>query len=127
MINPTNKIIRVYRIINNLNTKIYIGSTNRKLVIRFKQHLYDANHLNNKLYNYMNELGLNNFFIELISIYNTQYPLYYTQLEINKYNHKQLLNTKVNIITDMKKYEILTKDDILFTVEYLNLEKKVSF
>jgi len=35
-------ICRVYKIINSIDNKIYIGSISQTLVKRFKQHLYDA-------------------------------------------------------------------------------------
>jgi len=51
-------ICRVYKITNNIDNKIYIGSTSQTLLNRFKQHLYDATkNCTIKLYIHMHELG----------------------------------------------------------------------
>ena len=54
------------RLDNNL---IYVGSTIKHLYERWNQHLYRAHKINhsnkNLLYNKMNEIGINYFYIEL--------------------------------------------------------------
>lgn len=60
----------IYKIINSVNDKVYIGQTIRSLEVRFKQHLYDAKRYkdksNSKLYNAMNKYGDNKFSITIV-------------------------------------------------------------
>lgn len=60
--------ICVYKIFNTINEKVYIGSTTN-LNSRIVQHRYDSiNRPNNcpKLYNAINNIGSNNFYIEIL-------------------------------------------------------------
>ncbi len=59
----------VYKIINKLNGKIYVGKTTENLETRWSQHMYalkreDRN--NRPLYRAMNKYGISNFYIECI-------------------------------------------------------------
>jgi len=84
---------RVYKIINNIDDKIYIGSTSQTLVQRFKKHLYIATQNNTiKLYIHMRKLGFEHFIIELICEQFTSNPTFLEQLELNKYDNDMLLN-----------------------------------
>ena len=59
----------IYKIINNINGKFYIGKTNFTLEKRFKQHISDSKRDRCKdrpLYRAMNKYGVNNFNIELL-------------------------------------------------------------
>jgi len=86
-------IYRVYKITNTIDDKIYIGSTKKTLVERFKKHLYDATCNGTiKLYIHMRKLGFEKFNIELVQEEFTSYPKYLEQLEINKYDKSILLN-----------------------------------
>jgi len=59
-------ILRIYKIINTKNNFIYIGSTYRLLFIRFEEHIRKAKKgSNNKFSNYMREICIENFKIEL--------------------------------------------------------------
>ena len=63
---------KIYCIRNTINDMIYIGSTCQKLSQRMTNHRSDMNkptHQNMKLYKAMNELGKENFYIELIEEY----------------------------------------------------------
>jgi len=85
---------RVYKIINTIDDKIYIGSTSKTLEERFKQHLYDATRNNTiKLYNHMRYLGFEHFRIELICERFTSNYRFLEQCEINRYDDSVLLNT----------------------------------
>ena len=62
---------KVYKVINDLNDKIYIGSsTNALLSSRMNLHRMACKNIsgrrNSKLYNYMRELGIEHFKIETI-------------------------------------------------------------
>jgi len=49
---------RVYKIINTIDDKIYIGSTSKTLVERLKEHLYNATfNTTIELYKHMRYLG----------------------------------------------------------------------
>ena len=58
----------IYKIINHLNDKVYIGKTIRSIQIRWKEHKQDCfnKEKDNKLYRAMRKYGLENFSIEII-------------------------------------------------------------
>lgn len=59
----------IYKIVNDVNNKLYIGKTEFSLEKRFKEHCRDAfrsNSLNRPLYSAMRKYGIENFHIELI-------------------------------------------------------------
>lgn len=68
----------VYKIVNKVNNKFYIGKTTQTLLERFSNHLSEARRwqscldsntsfgYNSKLYPAMNKYGYDNFYIELI-------------------------------------------------------------
>lgn len=61
----------IYKIINDINNKIYIGQTTCSLNHRWAEHKREAKILihNNKLYNAMHNLGIEHFTINLIEEY----------------------------------------------------------
>ena len=59
---------KIYKVVNKLNSEIYVGSTTLDLEKRMIKHKCDAKqrpHLS-KFYTYMSELGIDDFDIELI-------------------------------------------------------------
>lgn len=57
----------VYKIINKVNGKLYIGKTEKTLEIRWASHVkHYRNKVNRRLYDSMNKHGIDNFSIELI-------------------------------------------------------------
>ena len=57
----------IYKIVNDINSKVYIGQTTYTLEDRFKQHLFSAHHqAPYKLYRAMNKYGIEHFHIILI-------------------------------------------------------------
>jgi len=96
-------ILKIYRIVNNINNFIYIGSTYKLLYIRFEKHIRNAKGgSNNKLYNYMREIGIENFKIKLIKEIEMKLPEEYEQEEINKLNPNILLNSQDAFAIDEK-------------------------
>ena len=72
---------KIYKVINKLNSEIYVGSTTLDLDKRMIKHKCDAKqrpHLS-KFYTFMNETGIDNFEIELIEDYPCE-----TQEELRK-------------------------------------------
>ena len=55
----------IYKIINDINDKVYIGQTSYSLETRFKEHLYKVN-LDRPLYRAMRKYGIDKFHIQLI-------------------------------------------------------------
>lgn len=56
----------IYKIINNINNKIYVGQTSQTIEIRFKRHYYDSKRIRERkrpLYNAFNKYGFENFSI----------------------------------------------------------------
>ena len=57
---------KMYNILNNIDGEIYVGSTMNTLSRRMAHHRSEAKrNPQNKLYNHMNALGVENFYIEL--------------------------------------------------------------
>lgn len=84
----------IYKIVNDVNDKIYIGQTRRTLNIRWSQHkngIYNKNTYNNTLYKAMRKYGENKFSIEEIcKIYNKDKDKLIKELdELEKYYIKQ--------------------------------------
>ena len=86
---------KLYKILNYIDAEIYVGSTVNTLSQRMSHHRSDAKRKPQyKLYKHMNELGVDNFYIELIENYpcNDVYELraregYYIR-EIGTFNIK---------------------------------------
>lgn len=59
----------IYKIVNNVNNKLYIGKTYKTIEQRYKQHCRDSknkNYYNRPLYRAMNKYGIENFSVELV-------------------------------------------------------------
>lgn len=57
----------IYKIVNAVNGKLYIGKTEKTLVQRWAIHVKNCNNkVNRRLYDAMNKYGIDNFHIELI-------------------------------------------------------------
>lgn len=85
----------IYKIINLVNKKIYIGETIRTIDIRWKQHIYKSkNGANGHLYAAMRLYGIDNFTVEEIERCSTEdrferetyYISKFNSLEPNGYN-----------------------------------------
>lgn len=64
----------IYKIVNNINNKIYIGKTNLTVEKRWKEHCFDSTKKTKEkrpLYSAMNKYGIDNFSIEQIERVNT--------------------------------------------------------
>ena len=60
----------LYKIVNQINNKVYIGKTYTSLEKRFKDHMYDATRYPNRpLYLAFNKYGIENFTIESIGTF----------------------------------------------------------
>ena len=78
---------KIYKISNDFNNDIYIGSTCDDLKKRFSYHKYDRhkpNKLHLPLYKLMNEIGFERFRIDLIELYPSKdvYDLRHTKRRI---------------------------------------------
>jgi len=60
---------KIYKIVNTVNEKIYIGSTVTALYRRMKDHRQQAKTRTSKFYSAMRRHGVENFKIELIKDY----------------------------------------------------------
>lgn len=79
----------IYKIVNNINGKIYIGSTRAGLIKRWCNHKWDArNRINNGLlYKAMNKYGIDNFKIEeIFNVLESRYLELYEKEFILRYN-----------------------------------------
>jgi len=88
-------ILRIYKIFNTKNNFIYFGCTYKLLYIRFEEHIRKAKGgSNNKFYNYVREIGIENFKIELIKEVEMKLPEEYDQEEIDKINPNIILHSQ---------------------------------
>lgn len=84
----------IYKIVNDVNDKVYIGQTTSSLQIRYQQHLTEARkNTQRKLYIAMNEIGVNHFSIQEIEDCGEdeldareKYWIHYYDSMINGYN-----------------------------------------
>ena len=60
-------VLSIYKIVNDVDDFIYVGSTFSSLNKKFREHLILANlNKQQKIYIHMNKIGINKFRIELI-------------------------------------------------------------
>ena len=100
---------KIYCIRNTINDMIYIGSTCQKLSQRMTNHRSDMNkptHQNMKLYKAMNELGKENFYIQLVEDYPCENieQLLKRETEL-MLEHKADLNKNKNGRTVLERYK----------------------
>ena len=101
IINIKNEVIigRVYKITNNVDDMVYIGSTVKPLVKRLGDHIYDYKRAiyKMKLYDHFTEIGVENFEMELLEWKQVKNMNELHRLEqdwMEKENPKHLLNSK---------------------------------
>lgn len=56
----------IYKIVNHINNKVYVGQTTRSLKKRWRRHLSDVNKLDYPIYKAMRKHGVENFSVEEI-------------------------------------------------------------
>lgn len=76
----------IYKIINNINKKVYIGQTKRTIEIRWKQHLREYKDKDYALYKAMRKYGIENFTIEVIENCSEEELNEKEEFYIRKYN-----------------------------------------
>ena len=60
---------KIYKVLNALDDEVYVGSTTQALAQRMWKHRRNATHRNTKFYQHMNDIGITNFYIDLICPY----------------------------------------------------------
>ena len=90
---------KVYKITNTLNDKIYVGSSNNQyLCSRMNSHRQMCKDLsgrrNTKLYNFMREIGIENFQIELVEKFQCETK---QQLREREQHHIDILKPELNM------------------------------
>ena len=106
---------KVYKIVNNIDNMIYIGSTTTRLCQRMNVHRCHMRNNNNNatLYKHMRELGLENFTIVLIEDYscNSKDQLLRRERYIFDLHDKQvLLNSNRPIVTCVERIQYNKKN-----------------
>jgi hypothetical protein len=88
-------ILRIYKIINDINEMIYVGSTYQTLANRFSAHKSKARSgSTTSIHTTMREIGIDNFRIELIKTIEMKTIQEYEQEEMNKFDPNLLINDK---------------------------------
>ena len=120
MMNVIEDIIsgRVYMIYNVKTPHIYIGSTTQTLHDTWMNHMEDMKTSNSKLYNFMREIGIENFRMKIIDYKEIETEEQLRLLEqyyINKYDVGIMLN-EININERMRSflrnYRDTSKDEV---------------
>ena len=112
---------KIYKIVNNIDNMIYIGSTTTKLCYRMSIHRchMEYNNNNSTLYQHMRKLGIDNFKIVLIEEYpwsNKDQLLRRERYIIELHNKQILLNinrpnrTNIERLQQMKNWHIDNKE-----------------
>jgi group I intron endonuclease len=79
-------IYQVYVIVNTLNGKMYVGSTQRNLKIRWQRHIAKANEgVSGKLQKAIRKYGKDNFDIRIIETYPTKEAMFTGEIEYITY------------------------------------------
>jgi hypothetical protein len=101
--------ITVYKLKNNVDDKIYIGSTVKHLPYRLAEHRCDSRRYNTPLYKYMREVGEDNWDIEEIinvDVNDKKEQREYERNILNEYiNTGKCLNTYSPITTKEERRE----------------------
>jgi hypothetical protein len=85
---------KIYKIVNDIDQLIYVGSTIKSLNIRFTEHKCHAKlHPERKIYKHFMKLGIDHFEIKLIKNYPCSGR---TALDIEEERYKLLLNAQLN-------------------------------
>jgi len=101
------KNAKIYKITNDYNNDIYVGSTCNTLIRRFSVHKCDARKHNDRaLYNLINEIGESRFRIELIEDYPCEDKYQLRQREGYFIRLFGTLNMKIAGRTDQEYHQI---------------------
>ena len=85
---------KIYKIVNDIDDQIYVGSTILQLNIRFTKHIYASKlYPERKLYKHFTKLGVEHFKIILIKNYPCNNK---TELAIEEERYKLMLNAQLN-------------------------------
>lgn len=115
----------VYCIKNKINNKIYIGSTQQTLAKRLYKHKYDASRMERSilLYNEINEIGKDNFYIEPLEELKNTTLKELRQCEGKHISKQQAVLNQRKAGRDPKEYYIDKKD--MFKERYENNLEKI--
>ena len=101
---------KVYKIVNNIDNMIYIGSTTCHLCSRMNVHRCNTrNNKNATLYKHMHKLGIRNFYIVLIENYscsNKDQLLWHEWYIFDLHDKKILLNSNRPSTTCIEKKQL---------------------
>ena len=105
----------IYKIVNDVNNEVYVGSTEMKLSQRFschKRHCIFEKFKNYPLYKLMNDIGFNHFQIELLEEVEFE-----TKMELRKIEGQYILNfgtlNKMVAGRSNKEYYEINKETLL--------------
>jgi group I intron endonuclease len=119
---------QIYSIRNKIDTLIYIGSTCQPLYKRFHQHKISSKTQSFKLYKHFKDIGIDNFYIELIENFPCKdknelraKEQYYCRL-YDTFNNG--LNKISAIVDDIRKKEVKERDKKKMK-EYNNNNRKI--
>ena len=118
---------KIYKITNDYNDHVYVGSTCDALSKNFSKHKSDSQYRKNPLYNLINEIGFERFRIELICNYPCEDKY---QLRQKTSEYIRLYGKELNLQSDEKNEERKKqKEDKHHEIQMKvkeNLEKRIN-
>jgi hypothetical protein len=118
---------KIYKITNDFNDEVYVGSTCNTLDKRFLGHKYDSkkkNLLNLPLYKLMNEIGFERFRIELICDFPCEERYQLREKEGEFIRQLGTLNNKVECRTQKEYYHENKAKYLEYHKEYVEKNKE---
>ena len=103
---------KIYKIINDIDDCVYIGSTTERLSSRMAKHRFDINRHNGRIYQHMRKYGTENFHIVLIRNYpctSKEELVKEERREFDLYDKNVLLNIYRPYINSIEKQELIAK------------------
>ena len=117
-------LLRVYKIVNDVDEYVYIGSTTKDLATRLEQHITNAETgKEGKLYDHMRRIGINHFIMQLLKNVEMKSRYEFEQYEIEKQDPNLLLNSRCE---NNSEYWTKNKDKINIRCRELRHMKKLS-
>ena len=124
----------IYKIINKINNKIYIGKTTQSIEDRFNQHKNKSKKLNTHLYNAMRSYGISNFQIEIIEKCDSlqldekeKYWIKYYNIMIPKIGYNMTLGGEGGNTWQANSHKLITGEKIRYSIlknDYIPITKE---
>ena len=110
---------KIYKLVNDINDNIYIGSTTQLLCKRMAWHRTKSKTGTSNLYNHMREIGIEQFKIILIENYSCNSK---NELEARERYYIEFLKSKLNMVIPTRTDKEYKENNNLYIREHINCE-----